>query len=333
MNVMQKLKYFPIILTISLNADQFSLLFYNDYFAGTDKHFTNRVSLSWLDETYKVADNNDLNNYSNFMYKLINYLPFNTPDTTKKYSAGISLSQIIVTPNKTALSTPQYNDMPYAGYSSSSFYVFEWDEKSFCEYRMEFGVVGAESGVELMQNSFHELINNPKLQGWDTQLGTRYTANVLMRYGENSWQGHSQSGLDMDWFNHFGFEAGNYSTNAFGGSIFRMGENYMKNFNVHYPYLKEEASLLRLNKEHHGFGWSLSGGINTELTAYSYILNEAKKEGYAVESSIINASLYAGLDFYYDFSKFTFFYQLQSPYNLHYKIPSLTGGFVYSFKF
>lgn len=333
MNVIRKLKWLPIIFTISLNADQFSLLFYNDYFAGTDKHFTNGISLSWLENPYENIDINNSSSIGNFTHKLISKFPSNLTDTSKKYNAGISLSQIIFTPEETTLSTPQYNDMPYAGYLSLSFYVFEWDEKSFYEYRMEFGVVGAESGAESVQKSFHTLIKNPDLAGWDTQLGTKYTANALLRYGENSWQGHTQNGLNMDWFNHFGFEAGNFSTNAFAGTMFRIGENYIKNFNVHYPYLKEEASLLRLDKEHHAFGWSLSSGINTELLAYSYILNEAQKEGYAVESNILNASLYAGVDFYYDFSKFTFFYQLQSPYNLHYKIPSLTGGFIYSLQF
>jgi lipid A 3-O-deacylase len=333
MKIMLKLKLLLMIFTISLNADQFSFLFYNDYFAGTDKHFTNGVSLSWLDRSYKNTDINASDTTKSFTSILISKLPSNLIDTSKKYNAGLSVNQIIFTPVKTTLSTPQYNDMPYVGYLNLSFYLFEWNETSFREYRMELGVVGEESGAEFFQNTFHALIKNPKLQGWDTQLGTKYTANALFRYGENSWQGKTQSGLNMDWFNHCGFEAGNFLTNAFTGTMFRVGENYIQNFNTHYPYLKEEASLLRLTTKHRGYGWSFSAGINGELLAYSYILDEAKKEGYAVESYLVNASLYAGTDLYYNSSKFTFFYQLQSPYNVRYNKESITGGFMYAYEF
>jgi hypothetical protein len=333
MKIMHKLKLFLTLLTISLNADQYSLLFYNDYFAGTDKHFTNGISLSWLDEAYSKSDSNNSDSVGDFTHTLTRYLPSDYIDSSKKHSAGLSLNQIIITPIDTTLTSPQYDDMPYAGYLNFSFYLFEWDEKSFCEYRMELGVVGEESGAEFIQKSFHAVIKNPPLEGWSTQLKTKYTANALFRYGENSWQGQTRNGLEMDLYKHFGFEAGNFSTNAFAGTMFRIGENYIQNFNVHYPYLKEEASLLRLDTSHHGFGWSFSTGINAELLAYSYILDEAKKEGYAVESPVFNTSLYAGTDFYYNSGKFTFFYQLQIPDNTHGSKTSLTGGFLYSLQF
>jgi hypothetical protein len=40
--------------------------------------------------------------------------------------------------------------------------------------------------------------------------------------------------------------------------MLRIGYNYNENFNLHYPYLKEEASMLRLDKKHSDLGWSLS---------------------------------------------------------------------------
>ena len=43
--------WFILLYTLTLQADQFSLLFYNDAFARTDHHFTNGLSVSWLDDT------------------------------------------------------------------------------------------------------------------------------------------------------------------------------------------------------------------------------------------------------------------------------------------
>lgn len=330
---MYAFKLLPLFFAISLNAGQFSLLFYNDYFARKDQHFTNGICLSWLENLPLSTDLNNSNTKNSPMNEPKNQPPSILAGTSKKYSVGLSLSQVLITPKETTLSTPQYNDMPYVGYLNTSLYLFEWNEKSFREYRIELGVVGEEAGAEFTQNSFHVVIKNPKLAGWDTQLGTQYTANALFRYGETSWQSSSLKGFDMDWFNHFGLEAGNFSTNTFAGTMFRIGKNYRKNFNVHYPYLKEEASLLRLDTQKQRFGWSFSSGINTQLLAYSYILDEAKKEGYTVKSNIFNASLYAGTELYYGPSKLTFFYQVQSPYNLYYKQASVSGGFNYVFEF
>lgn len=328
-----KKKCLLILFSVALNADQFSFLLYNDYFAGTDKHFTNGMSLSWIDDTLATVDENQSNSYNNFMLDTVNLLPLTLIDNSKQHNAGISLSQIAITPTDTSISTAQYNDMPYAGYLALAFYMFEWDKKSFREYRVEFGVVGKESGAEFVQKTFHRLIGNSEPKGWDTQLGTQYTANALIRYGEKSWQDHNINGLSMDWFNHFGLQAGNFVTDIFGGTIIRIGDNYIKNFNLHYPYLKEEASLLRLDEKHHGFGWSFSTGINTELLAYSYILDKAKKEGYSADKNLLNISIYAGADLYYEAHKVTFFYQTQSPYTNQQNKMDTFGGLMYSFQF
>ncbi|MCD6432691.1 MAG: lipid A deacylase LpxR family protein [Sulfurimonas sp.] len=328
-----KKRFLFFLFSVALNADQFSFLLYNDFFAGTDKHFTNGMSLSWIDDTCGSVDKNNSNSYSNFMLDAVNTLPLTLMDSSKQHNAGISLSQIAITPTDISISTPQYNDMPYAGYLALAFYMFEWDKKNFREYRMEVGVVGKESGAGFVQKAFHRLIGNSEPKGWDTQIGTQYTANALIRYGEKSWESHDINGLTMDWFNHFGLQAGNFVTDIFGGTIIRIGNNYIENFNLHYPYLKEEASLLRLDKKHHGFGWSFSAGINTELLAYSYILDEAKKEGYSADKNILNIAIYAGADLYYEAHKITFFYQTQSPYTNQQTDMDIFGGLIYAFQF
>jgi len=328
----QKIKYLFFLCSITLNADQFSFLFYNDVFARTDKHFTNGISLSWIDDSFEDVTDIKSNSYSSYVHNIVNSIPLIATDSSKNHSAGISISQIMVTPEDTSISQPQYDDIPYAGYLALAFYMFEWDKRSFKEFRMEFGVVGKESGAEFAQKTFHKTIGNSEPKGWSNQLGTQVTANTLFRYGEISWQKSSNT-LSLDWFNHFGAQIGNFETNAFGGTMFRVGNNYIRNFNIHYPYLKEEASLICLNDKHSGFGWSLSTGINTELLAYSYILDEAKKEGYSTDKNIVNITLYSGTDLYYEAHKLTFFYQSRSPYTKKFNSMETFGGLIYAYQF
>ena len=322
----------PILFASALNADQFAFQFYNDYFIGTDQHFTNGVAISWMDDTYEHLDNESVSSYSNLMLNIVDTIPFKEIDTSKHYNSGLSLSQIIITPENVSLKTPQYDDIPYAGYLALSFYVFEWDDKSFNEFRVDFGVTGKESGAEQVQNGFHSLLSIYKAEGWDTQLGTEYIANALFRYGEISWRSKKNS-FSMDWFNHFGTQVGNFTTDVFAGSVLRIGKNYIESFNVHYPYLREEASIIQLEKRHKGFGWSFSMGINGDLLAYSYVLDEGKREGYKTTKRPFNASLYIGVDLLYNVHKITYFYQAQSPYTHEQKESDAFGGFTYSYQF
>jgi len=323
--VKQKIIWLVFLFSTMLKADQFAFLFYNDAFAGTDRHFTNGIALSWLNDSAGLKDD------SLKLTALAKKLPFG--NSFENYITGLSINQIIITPSDKNLTTPQYDDCPYAAYLGISAYLFKYDKNSFYEYRIEAGVVGEEAGGEEVQNNFHKIIGKKKTLGWDTQLATQYTLNLLFKYGEISWQKNNYNGFDSDWFNQAGIEVGNFSTDVFGSSMFRIGQNYIKNFNAHYPYLKEEASYLEIDKKHKNFGWAVSVGINAEILAYSYILQEAKDEGYDIDNRIFYGSIYAGCDIFYGAHKFTFFYQSQSPYSKEQNSLDIFGGFSYSFLF
>lgn len=331
------MKLYKSILTLliasTLNANQFSFQFYNDFFAGTDQHFTNGLSLSWLDDTYKHQEDSSISAYSDFVIGSFEIIAPNGLDSLQNYSAGINISQMIITPKDTTIKTPQYNDIPYAGYLALDFYIFEWDKKSFNEYRVSLGVVGPNSGAEQTQNLFHSMIGSSDAEGWDTQLGTKYTLNAFYRYGEISWKLNRVGSLSMDWFNHIGFEAGNFNISTFVGTMFRIGDNYAQNFNVGYPYLKEEAGLLEVTNIQKGFGWSLSTGLNGSIQGCSYIIDKAKDSGYDISERTIKASLYLGVSFFYNVHKLSYFYQSQTPYTNQQTSYDTYGSIVYSYKF
>ncbi len=327
-------KVFGIVIVVLLasagRADQFSFLWYNDFFAGSDRHFTNGVSFSWMDDTFNGRDENDSNRYSAFMYDIADRLP---PDLNASmlHTAGISLLQMMFTPDDTSKTQPQYDDIPYAGYLGLAFFLFEWNDEHYTLYRTEIGVIGPESGAGWLQRSFHRMIGNSEPKGWDTQLGTFVTFNVHYQKGFKTWRHHADN-LHMDWFNHAGFQLGSFVTDVYGGSFFRFGRNYEENFNVNYPYLKEEGRMLGSGKRHGGFGWDVSFGLNAEALAYSKILEEARKEGYAVEKNPLNASLFLGVSLYAKRQKVTFFYRSQSPFLKEIDGPTFFGGFKFLFQ-
>ena len=234
----QNYKYLLLLCTLSLQADQVSLQWYNDVFTGTDRHFTNGISISWLDNTFESKEDNS-SSYSTLIFEIANALPFTIMDTTRQHNAGISLTQMMVTPADISQTTPQYDDVPYTGHLALSFYMCEWDELSFDEYRLEVGYIGRESGAEWLQKTVHKIIGSDAPQGWDTQMGPQLTVNALYRHGMKNWQHDFSYGLSTDWFNHVGFQAGNFITDGFGGTMFRIGQNYINNFNVNYPYFIE----------------------------------------------------------------------------------------------
>ena len=316
-----------LFFALSLEADNVSFTFYNDFFGGKDGHFTNGAALKWLETGQKKE-----NSYTNMLLSLAHNLSLSL-DNSKHYNAGLSLGQIIITPNDTQLETAQYNDLPYAGHLSLSSFLFEWDKNSFNEYSIEAGIMGKYSGAEFVQKTFHKMIGNEQPQGWDTQLSTRFTFNLLLQHGIKSWQGRVGDDLQSDWFNHYGVTLGNFNVSAFGGSVIRIGQNYVQNFNAHYPALKGEANLLGGDTGKHGFGWSASTGLDTKLLAYSAILDRAVNNGYAVHKNVLNALVHISGSLYYNHHKVRLFYEISTPYIKEDHSMNVIGGFEYSYGF
>jgi len=311
--------------TISLlYGDQIAYSLYNDFFVGTDEHFTNGAGVTWLEDNKKNSYTNSILNIAKSMG-----IDFNS---SYNYNAGIGLSQIIVTPQNIELSTYQYNDTPYTGYLALSTYLIQSTPKKFYEYSIEIGEIGRYSFAQETQNGFHTVIGSQQAKGWNTQLKPQTVVNLFYQYGEISWEKQYKNKLQMDYSNSFGVNLGNYQTSTFIGSTFRIGKNYIQNFNTHYPYLKEEANLVGM-KGHKGFGYSVSVGAYGELLAYSYILDEAKNEGYNSDKNTFNYSFYVSNDIYLNENKLSLFYQSKSAFTKNQNKSQYFGGFIYSYRF
>jgi hypothetical protein len=144
----------------------FSLRWENDTFAGSDRFYTDGVSLSlahtgrsWLDP-------------------VMDRLPWGQGRRTVSYELG----QIMVTPSDTSLPVPDPNDRPYAGllFAGLSLHV----ERDHLYHGLKFitGVIGPWSLAEDTQQFVHDLVDSSRPQGWEYQLRNEPIFNLVYEH-------------------------------------------------------------------------------------------------------------------------------------------------------
>ncbi len=282
----------------NLKSDTISLVIENDFFAGTDKHYTNGLRVGWLREPIKGDTfNGESDNFEKKIIKTwFKLIPFSSLKKDMSYNIGVSLYQMMFTPEDITKKEPNYNDIPYAGHLLFSFFLFEHNVNSYNEYKVQFGIVGPASGAGDAQRWFHDLIGGVHPEGWETQLGNYPTFGIAFDHGLRKWEKNFKGGFSSELIGNFGFSAGNFFTGASFGANWRFGKNYPKNFNVYYSGVVSEAALLGLQQLPEKFGWSVNFGLFLDIIAYLYILDahpEYKVDrGYFLGRAVISLSFY-----------------------------------------
>jgi lipid A 3-O-deacylase len=213
------------------------------YFAGTDRHYTNGLKLSFLGTTR-------LDESPDFIRNVTRYIPTLRHDASRlHYKAGVSLGQNIYTPGNTDLTTPDPNDRPYAGwlYASIDLQAKSLDGKTLRTFELAFGMVGRAALGRQAQNGFHDIIGVPHANGWDHQLHNEpglilswERRHRLLRFDLGS-----SSDFSTDFFGRYGLSLGNIRTNIAGGFGARIGWRLPEDFGADLirPSGGDEASV------------------------------------------------------------------------------------------
>ena len=143
-----------------------SIRWENDIFAGTDRYYTDGISLgllhtgpSWMDP---VAD----------------WLPWGEGRRT----VGYALTQTMYTPANKDLSEPDPNDRPYAGILAVALALHVEHARSYHGLAFFTGVVGPASLAEDTQRLMHHWLGNNVPQGWNHQLHNEPILNLVYEY-------------------------------------------------------------------------------------------------------------------------------------------------------
>ena len=200
----------------------FSLVSENDkYFAGTDRHYTNGLKLSFLGET-RVDESPAL------VQKIAEHVPTLNSRTAKEqtYKVGVSLGQNIYTPGNTETTAPVPGERPYAGwlYGSLTFLAQSTDTRLLRVVELAVGLVGPAALGRQAQNNIHHLIGVDRANGWSNQLHNE--PGVILSWERRYRVGKMELplfGLESDLIARGGISLGNIRTNVATGFAVRVG--------------------------------------------------------------------------------------------------------------
>ncbi|GAB5558408.1 MAG: lipid A deacylase LpxR family protein [Synoicihabitans sp.] len=217
----------------------------NDWFGGTDKHYTNGVKLAWIspDMSEWLEDG--------WRQRLVKRLPFVNRAGTQK-NLGVSFAQHIYTPRDTDRTIPDPNDRPYAGWSYLGFSFLAKTDTQADTIALQLGIVGPHSFAGDVQNYVHELLNVDTSKGWRYQLpdepginlawerkwrtyARTVTVNNRLGIRTNPFSGKTfqdRAYWGVDFVPHVGTVIGNVRTYANAGAVMRAGYNLPSDFGV-----------------------------------------------------------------------------------------------------
>lgn len=203
----------------------FTLYFENDWFGGTDRHYTNGVKFSWL--------YSDLTSWGQQGWRktMLERLPFiNRPGSQKNF--GFALGQNIYTPQDQDAFVPDPTDRPYAGWTYLELTFLSKTERVADTVSFQIGMVGRHSYAQDTQRLIHDWLNDARPNGWEYQLHDEAGLNVIF---ERKWRlyGRALNGtLGVDFVPHAGLSLGNVQTYANTGGTLRFGFNLPSDFGV-----------------------------------------------------------------------------------------------------
>ena len=204
-----------------------TIYFDNDLFGGTDENYTNGVRASWISRSRTIDDLSTI-------YRLLDDFSKFTRirrETDWFYNYGVSLTQLMYTPEDISTYDFQPDDRAYAGWLGLGFSLHAKNDMELHSLELSLGVVGPESLAESAQDFIHDVRDIPKANGWDHQLKTEPTINLHYRRSRRMPLGYDhESGFGFDSFYRWGADLGTLAVNANGGVFCRFGYNLPVDF-------------------------------------------------------------------------------------------------------
>ena len=192
----------------------------NDFFAGTDEHYTNGIKLTWISaDLKKYAEDERL---PAFAVAYLQRLPFvNEPG--QQYNVALSAGQNMYTPANTATEAPQPGDRPYAGWTYISLALHAKTPTRLDSFETSLGIVGPSARAGETQNNYHTLMGFDRAEGWRHQIHDE--PGLMLSWQRTLRLTRMDLGRDVsfDVLPHAGVTVGNVLTHAAAGFETRIG--------------------------------------------------------------------------------------------------------------
>jgi len=217
--------------TPSGNRYSFAVIFENDYFANTDKGYTNglfaAVAMPWKNE--KEAGHKD-EKPDDFIFNLTDRLTL-VENNDRERRISFVFGQSLVTPEDIEKVIPPENDCPYAAFLTGKMTAQYQNDETSDSMGLLIGVVGPSAQGERLQKVAHNIVGVTEPRGWQYQLKDEFVLNMSYIH---KWKWvdtlTSSSGFYPGWDMtvYTGANAGNVLTDVTVGSIVRIGNGANK---------------------------------------------------------------------------------------------------------
>jgi hypothetical protein len=243
-----------------------SLRWENDTFGGSDRFYTDGISLalshtgpSWMDP-------------------LADWLPWGEGRRT----VGYDIAQGMFTPEDTDRRVPDPNDRPYAGILAFGLTLHVEKDRSYHGLKFVTGVVGPWSLAEETQNTVHDLNGIAKSQGWDYQLENEPIFNFAYEYRHRFHLAGDRDKWSLQALPLAGGWLGNMLIQGQAGGLLGFGYNVPDDFGPtlvrgmgHMPPPRRDAQ-----RQSSDWGFSVYGGSVANL-----VLRDITLDGNTFEDS------------------------------------------------
>ncbi|MBK8907473.1 MAG: lipid A deacylase LpxR family protein [Rhodospirillales bacterium] len=281
----------------------------NDLLAGTDRHYTNGIRLSYVspavrDQLAWAADALE------WLY------PF---DRRADARFGVALGQSIFTPGDITTSALIADDRPYAGWlylglslhAEAAQPVLGADVDFLDTLQINLGVVGPWSLAEETQKFVHDLVNGQRPNGWDNQLDNEPGFALIL---ERKWRTPplTFAGLEADALPSVTASLGNVETSAGLAAMVRFGDN----LDVDYGPPNISSNLTGrefFERVTDGFAWYVFAGASGRAVAHNIFLDgNTFESSHSVDKKYAVGDLQAGAAVVLDNWRLAFSYLLRS---------------------
>lgn len=187
--------------TLSLHLD-------NDLYVGQDRDYTNGARLSWISEALASVGSDQAGGL--------------------QYHYGMSLTQLIFTPEDYLASHQPPGERRYAGWLGLGFSLHAKGEQALNSIELTLGTTGPNSFAEDAQNAVHEIRNIEKFNGWADQIPSELTLDVSFtqkRRRDFGFLAHGDFSMDGAW--EWSARLGSFRTSAHLGASLRGGFHLM----------------------------------------------------------------------------------------------------------
>jgi lipid A 3-O-deacylase len=231
----------------------------NDTFNGTDRFYTNGVSL-WLAHTGK-----------SWLDAVADRLPWGSGRRTVAYEAV----HLMMTPADTSRRIPDRHDRPYAGILYMGLSLHVEDEDRYHGLKLVGGMVGPWSEAEEVQREVHRQVGSGRPRGWDYQLHNEPVLDLVYEHRRKYRLWDGSWGLGIEALPVGSLMLGNLLTQAQIGGQLRVGYSLPADFGTtlmrgmdYLPSPRPAAGCSRPR-----WGVFVYGGANANLVLHDISLD------------------------------------------------------------